>query len=55
MENIVIIFVLVAVIGLSITYIIKAKKSGKKCIGCPSSQECSHCTCGCHDLDNLEK
>lgn len=47
MENIVIIAVLIAVISLSVGYIIKAKKNGAKCIGCPSSHECGKCNCGC--------
>ena len=37
--------IVVAVIGLilcaAIAYIIKAKKSGKKCIGCPDGCSCS--------------
>ena len=29
-------------------YVVKAKKVGKKCIGCPSSGTCGGC-CGCSD------
>ena len=40
------------VIGGAVFYIIKAKKSGKKCIGCPDSPTCSgscrNCTCCSH-------
>lgn len=28
------------IIGGAVAYIIKAKKSGKKCIGCPDSASC---------------
>ena len=39
------------IIGGAVFYIIKAKKSGKKCIGCPDSTTCSgacsSCKCGC--------
>lgn len=55
MENYIIIAVLVSVIGGAIGYIIKAKKSGAKCIGCPHAKECSSvkaskkCSCGCGD------
>ena len=49
MENIVIVIALVLVLGLSIAYIIKAKKNGAKCIGCPSSHDCKTCGCGCHE------
>ena len=33
------------IIGGAVAYIIKSKKSGKKCIGCPYSSSCSSCTC----------
>lgn len=38
--------VIVAVLVLAITYIVKAKKSGEKCIGCPHGKNCSSCNCG---------
>lgn len=44
--------VIAVAVGLAIAYIIKAKKSGKKCIGCPNGGSCggscSSC-CSCHD------
>jgi hypothetical protein len=42
--------ILIAVGGASF-YIIKAKKSGKKCIGCPDSCACSggNCNGGCQN------
>jgi len=47
----VIIGVIALIIGGAVAYIIKAKKSGKKCIGCPDSSSCSghcsSCSCGC--------
>lgn len=36
--------VVLLIIGAAAAYIIKAKKSGKKCIGCPDSSSC----CNCH-------
>ena len=46
-----IIAVIVLILGSAIFYIRKAKKSGKKCIGCPDSGSCSgncgSCSCGC--------
>ena len=42
--------VIALILGLAGGYIYKAKKSGKKCIGCPDSGSCSvHCggCCGC--------
>ena len=51
--NIIIIAVILLIVGLAVFYVIKAKKSGKKCIGCPDSGTCgasskaSACSCGC--------
>lgn len=46
MENIIIIAILIILIGSAIFYIWKAKKDGRKCIGCPSTG--GTCTCkGC--------
>ncbi len=45
MQNIIIISVLVIVVGAAIFYIVKEKKKGKKCIGCPySGTGACHCT-----------
>ena len=46
MDNIIIIAVVLVIICLAGFYIYKAKKSGKKCIGCPDSGKCSG-NCGC--------
>jgi len=52
MENIVLILVLVIILAAATLYIVKAKKKGVKCIGCPAGGNCSgHCSgeqgCGC--------
>ncbi len=47
MENIIIIAVLLLILGGAIAYVIKAKKSGKKCIGCPAGGACNGSCCGC--------
>lgn len=43
-------FVVVALIGLILTiaiiYIVKSKKNGNKCIGCPDGKKCSGSGCG---------
>ena len=36
MEDAIIIIVLVAILALAIGYVVKAKKRGAKCIGCPN-------------------
>lgn len=44
MENVIIAIVILLILGLAGYYIYKAKKNGKKCIGCPDSGTCN---CGC--------
>lgn len=36
---------IVLIVGGAIAYIVKAKKSGQKCIGCPDSKTCSSGGC----------
>lgn len=43
----IIIAIIGVIIGAAVGYIIKAKKSGKKCIGCPDSGSCSSCGSSC--------
>ena len=53
MADLIIIAVLAVIVGLASYYVYKAKKSGKKCIGCPDSCSCNSkkgktsCDCGC--------
>ena len=48
MTNMVIVLVLLLVIGGAVAYIIRAKKNGVKCIGCPDSGSCAgHCNGAC--------
>jgi len=50
MKNLIIIFILLIIVGLASGYIIKAKKRGAKCIGCPYANSCgakkAECACG---------
>ena len=39
--------VILLIVGGAAFYIYKAKKSGKKCIGCPDSGDCSSKCCSC--------
>ena len=41
MTNIMVIAVVALIVGAAVTYIIKAKKRGVKCVGCPMAGECS--------------
>ncbi len=52
MQDYIIIAILLIVVGLATWYIIKTKKSGKKCIGCPDGccskkGDDSSCSAGC--------
>lgn len=47
MTNIILIAVLIAIVGGACGYIYKAKKSGVKCIGCPSGKACASHQGGC--------
>lgn len=51
MENIIISIVIIAIVGLAVLYIFRAKKKGQKCIGCPDSKTCPHAqngVCSCN-------
>ncbi len=55
--DMIVIAAIVLIIGGATAYIIKAKKSGKKCIGCPNSSACGGKNCGgdsgaCHGCYN---
>jgi len=63
LSDIIAIALILLIIGGALFYIIKAKKSGKKCIGCPDSASCesgkctgacSSCSCGCGSRDKEE-
>ncbi len=41
MTNIIVILVLAAIIGAATAYVVRRKKQGHKCIGCPYSRECA--------------
>ena len=39
---------IVLVVGAAVLYIIRAKKRGEKCVGCPHSKQCGgSCNGGC--------
>ncbi len=41
LANIIIIAVLAAIVGGIVFYLIRAKKRGESCIGCPYSKQCN--------------
>ncbi|MBE6577534.1 MAG: FeoB-associated Cys-rich membrane protein [Ruminococcaceae bacterium] len=60
MIDIIVIAVIVLIVGAAVAYIIKAKKSGKKCIGCPDGCSCGKsknsgdCSSGCCECQGKE-
>lgn len=56
MTDFIIVMVLLIIIGASVAYIVKEKKRGTRCIGCPAGGTCSQnggagcsgCNGGCH-------
>ena len=50
MENVIAIGVLLLLVGGAIFYILRSKKRGAKCMGCPYSKGCkSNCCCSNDD------
>lgn len=54
MADLIIVGVLLVLVGAAVAYIIKAKRNGAKCIGCPAGGNCpgryrghEECGCGC--------
>ena len=47
METIIATAVLLPLVGFAVFYIIRAKRRGAKCIGCPYAKQCAAKGCGC--------
>ncbi|MBQ9915219.1 MAG: FeoB-associated Cys-rich membrane protein [Clostridia bacterium] len=54
MTNVVLAIVLLLILGSALFYVVKAKKSGVKCIGCPHAKACGQgeCTCSISEQEN---
>ncbi len=51
--DIVISIILIVVLGGAAAYVIRAKKKGVKCVGCPYAKECGgKCSCPSQKNDN---
>lgn len=46
MENLVIAVLLALILGGAALYLYRAKKKGRRCVGCPDSAVCPHCRGG---------
>lgn len=49
MDNLIVIFIVALIVFLAAFYIYRAKKSGKKCIGCPDADKCAKGECSCNE------
>lgn len=61
MADIILMGIVILLVGLAVSYIVKSKRSGVKCIGCPSGGSCpgrkAHgglCSCGRQEPENME-
>ena len=43
--DIIVIAIIALIIGAATFYIIRAKRRGQKCIGCPYAKSCTKCKC----------
>lgn len=50
MENAVVIMILAAIVVGIVFYLVRAKRRGEKCIGCPYAKQCEG-KCGCSSCD----
>ena len=53
-ENVIIVLILLAIAGGIIWYLIRAKKRGEHCIGCPYSKKCAG-KCSCDNAKNKKR
>lgn len=54
MTDIIITAIIVIILAGAAGYVIKAKKSGSKCVGCPSAKTCGKTCCDCQTKDNTK-
>jgi len=56
MTNLIVIGITAVILGLAAGYVVRAKKKGKRCIGCPESgcASCSACCPGRMDAETPE-
>lgn len=47
MENLIVIAAVLVVVGLAVGYVIREKRKGRKCIGCPGN--CGKCSGHCDE------
>ena len=58
MENVIIVVILLVIVGSIVGFLLRAKKRGETCIGCPCSKQCGgKCAgnCGDHSAKDNQK
>jgi hypothetical protein len=50
LTDIIVSIILCFIFGGAIYYIVKSKKSGKRCIGCPDASTCGKKKCECENI-----
>lgn len=49
MENVIVVVILAVIIGAAVGYLVRAKRKGASCVGCPYAKQCSG-KCGDHSV-----
>ncbi len=47
MGDYIVLGILVVILAAVIIYLVRQKKKGVKCVGCPHGKSCSSCSCNC--------
>ena len=47
MKDIIVIAIIAVIILAAVIYVVRSRKKGRKCIGCPSGGECGSCDISC--------
>lgn len=55
LENCIAALIVALVLGGAIAYIVRARKKGVKCIGCPNGANCAGCSCSCNYRNEPEE
>ena len=51
MSDFIVIAIVVVIVGLALAYIIREKKRGVKCVGCPHGKTCGGSCSGCGQME----
>lgn len=57
MADLIVVIIILVIVGAAVFYIVREKKKGVKCIGCPASANCAHAKkggCGGEQTDTKE-